>query len=149
MMLSSPTYLRKKLKCLCQTWHAKCSYADSCVHKAINSNFILLSVSEQMPKGGQIIRSIQPLLKNSIDMQDYSRVLYMVSCSWNLKLMICLAELSSRLQPLQKEECPGTESSHKRCSFGKGISRQPYPCKILIKFCKEAGLNFEPRTSRP
>jgi len=37
------------------------------------------------------------------------------------------------------------ESSHTRWGLGKGIPRQPYPCKILSKkFCKEAGSNPGP-----
>ncbi|RCV13533.1 hypothetical protein SETIT_2G353700v2 [Setaria italica] len=36
---------------------------------------------------------------------------------------------------------PSAESSHTRWGLGKGIHIQPYPCKIPLKFCKEAGSN--------
>uniref|UniRef100_A0A0A9ECA3 Uncharacterized protein n=1 Tax=Arundo donax TaxID=35708 RepID=A0A0A9ECA3_ARUDO len=43
-----------------------------------------------------------------------------------------------------KKGVPSAESSHTRWDLGKGIFRQPYPCKIPLKFCKEAGSNSGP-----
>uniref|UniRef100_A0A0A9D9H9 Uncharacterized protein n=1 Tax=Arundo donax TaxID=35708 RepID=A0A0A9D9H9_ARUDO len=43
-----------------------------------------------------------------------------------------------------KKGVPSAESSHTRWGLGKRISRQPYPCKIPLKFCKEASSNPGP-----
>lgn len=53
-----------------------------------------------------------------------------VSGSWELKAIE--TELSVNFTSINKKGVPSAESSHALCGLGKGISRQSFPCFIII-----------------